>query len=312
MKLVFSLLLGLLGGCLATACRGAEGYFNSGDTPIRYLVDGSGKPVVLIHGITRTADLDWVETGVFRALSAHFRVIALDNRGHGKSGKPHSAEEYGTKMLRDILGLLDHLQIERVHLVGYSMGGRMALKMMTLWPERIKSVVLIGSGGVLEERDLAVFHQLADSLEAGTGATPLLRAIWPEGPNSLSDEQVEAIDQQVLAANDRRAMAAVARGFRQWKVAEASLRASRVPVLALVGSRDPALSAVWRLKSRLDPLQIQVIEGADHVGVMRRPELVETLKEFINTETAAAEIHQRAGQPEAESWEAGLGRASSN
>lgn len=312
MKLVSSLLLGLLGGCLAMTCRGAEGHFHSGDTPIRYLVDGSGEPVVLIHGITRTADLDWVETGVFQALRAHFQVLALDNRGHGKSGKPHSGDAYGATMLEDVLGLLDHLKIEKAHLVGYSMGGRMALKMMTLWPERIKSVVLIGSGGVLEEKDLVVFNRLVDSLEAGTGATPLLRAIWPEGSNSLSDEQVEALNQQILAANDLRAIAAVARGFREWKVTETSLRANRVPVLALVGSRDPALSAVRRLKSRLDPLQIQVFEGADHVGILRRPELVEILTEFINSEAAAAEIHQRTGRPEAESWEACLGRISSN
>jgi pimeloyl-ACP methyl ester carboxylesterase len=73
-------------------------------------------------------------------------VIALDLRGHGASDKPRDPAEYGTPFVADLVRLLDHLGIERAHIVGYSMGAVITLKLLTVHPDRVASAVLGGAG----------------------------------------------------------------------------------------------------------------------------------------------------------------------
>src|SRR5262245_20961152 len=78
---------------------GAEDkYFDSKGVRIRYVDEGTGEPVVLIHGHTSNIEVSWIDTGVLPILAKHHRVVALDLRGHGKSGKPHEPEAYGAEM----------------------------------------------------------------------------------------------------------------------------------------------------------------------------------------------------------------------
>ena len=101
-------------------------FFDSDGVKIRYIDQGprDGEPVVLIHGGFMNAETMWAEPGVIEALDDAFRVIALDLRGHGKSDKPHDPRQYGNPFVEDIVRLLDHLDIEKAHVVAYSMGGR--------------------------------------------------------------------------------------------------------------------------------------------------------------------------------------------
>jgi len=106
-------------------------FFDSDGLRIRYIEQGSGEPVVLVHGFLGIIER-WVELGLFANLAEDHRVIALDCRGYGKSAKPHDRSQYGRKMADDVAHLLDHLGIERAHILGYSMGGNIVLKMATL------------------------------------------------------------------------------------------------------------------------------------------------------------------------------------
>jgi len=109
--------------------------FDSGGVQIYYQEHGAGDPVVLVHGFASHSDNNWGPMW-FTFLAPHFRVIAIDCRGHGKSGKPHDAAAYGAeKMGDDVIRLLDHLKIQRALLMGYSMGGRIS---MVCW-ETIRS-----------------------------------------------------------------------------------------------------------------------------------------------------------------------------
>ena len=101
-------------------------YFRSGDVSLAFVDEGKGDPIVLIHGFASNLRVNWESTGWISALvSAGRRVIALDNRGHGKSDKPHEREAYGTPVMADdVIHLLDHLSISRADLMGYSMGAR--------------------------------------------------------------------------------------------------------------------------------------------------------------------------------------------
>src|SRR5262245_1062648 len=98
----------------------APSSFDSAGVNIQYLDTGTGVPVVLLHGFTGSYARHWEAPGVVAALqTAGYRVIAMDCRGHGQSGKPHEVSQYGLEMVQDVIRLLDRLHIERTHLVGY-------------------------------------------------------------------------------------------------------------------------------------------------------------------------------------------------
>ena len=77
--------------------------------------------------------------------------------GHGKSGKPRGTSQYGVEMARDVIRLLDHLQISRAHMVGYSMGGFIVMNLLAAHPDRFLTATLGGSGGVREDFPLDDF-----------------------------------------------------------------------------------------------------------------------------------------------------------
>jgi pimeloyl-ACP methyl ester carboxylesterase len=97
-------------------------FFDSNGVRIRYVEQGSGPPVVLLHAFSGNLDTNWVETGVLPTLATDYRVIALDYRGHGKSDKPHDPKSYGLQMGQDVVRLLDHLHIARAHIVATRWG----------------------------------------------------------------------------------------------------------------------------------------------------------------------------------------------
>ena len=189
-------------------------FFDSAGVRIRYIERGEGEPVVLIHGFARNIEIDWIEPGILEKLAASFRVIAMDVRGHGGSGKPEGDNAYGRKMVEDIARLLDHLRIDRARLIGYSMGGRIALKLAAMCPNRVRSVVLIGAGGGREGDDHGFWDSVAQSLECGGGVRPVILKIRPPDQPEPAEEQIAAINELTLASNDPHVLASVARGHR--------------------------------------------------------------------------------------------------
>ena len=111
------------------------------------------RPVLLIHGFASHTDMNWVSTGwVSHLAEAGYRVISIDNRGHGRSGKPHDSEAYSAGiMAEDARRLLDHLGVPRAHVIGYSMGARIAALLAVGHPELVDHLVLGGLGLALVE-----------------------------------------------------------------------------------------------------------------------------------------------------------------
>src|SRR5258708_30620817 len=85
-------------------------FFDSDGVKIHYIVEGKGEPVILIHGFAASIAANWGGPGIIKALAENYQVIALDNRGHGQSEKPHDSAAYGLKMTGDVLRLMDHLK----------------------------------------------------------------------------------------------------------------------------------------------------------------------------------------------------------
>ena len=252
-----------LGGLfLASAVNAAdEQRFESGGVGIRYFIDGAGEPLVLIHGFSGSATTAWLNPGVFDALvDAGFRVIALDNRGHGGSDKPHDPASYGVEMAEDIRRLLDHLDIERAHIVGYSMGAKIANTFRARHPDRLTSLTLGGYG-------------------------------WPwQGPTPLYADALAAMRKRTLPpGNEPEALAAYRVASAELLPGEENLRANRIPTLSIVGTEDAAVPADDLRTLRTTMARVTAVDmpgthaGTD--GVLYKAEFAEAVVEFIRRET---------------------------
>lgn len=121
-----------------------EGHVDAGGDRIHYVAQGTGDPVLLIHGAFGSGT-GLLQTDFGQALAARFRVIAPDSLGHGDSDAPSDPSRYRPRSRADQLAtVLDRLGIERAHVVGYSMGGWMASALATFHPERIATLAIGG------------------------------------------------------------------------------------------------------------------------------------------------------------------------
>ncbi|TIP96044.1 MAG: alpha/beta hydrolase, partial [Mesorhizobium sp.] len=114
----------------------------------RQPASGQGDPVLMIHGFASTHYVNWVSPGWFKALNeAGYRAIAFDNRGHGASSKSYREADYTpARMASDGAALLNHLGIERAHVMGYSMGARISAFLALSDPDKVATLVFGGLG----------------------------------------------------------------------------------------------------------------------------------------------------------------------
>jgi len=256
-------------------------FFPSNGVKLHYVEEGSGEPVVMLHGFTINGRINWDLPGITGVLKKKYRVITLDARGHGRSEKPHDPARYGVEMVEDVVRLMDHLHIERAHVVGYSMGGFITNKLVTLHPDRVISATLGGAGWGRADDPPKFLDALAVSLEQGKGITPLLIALNPPGSPPPTEEHLRFANQMLTFTNDQKALAAVVRGMPGLAVPREALEKNRVPVLAIVGEFDPLKVGVDALDGVMPNLKIVVVPGADHMSTFYEPQFVETLSGFL-------------------------------
>lgn len=255
--------------------------FLSNGVKIHYITAGEGEPVVLIHGFCANIQNNWVLPGVFAKLARHYHVIALDNRGHGQSGKPHEVEKYGPEMVEDVVRLLDHLKIEKAHIVGYSMGGFITGALVVTHPERVISAVMGGAGWSRDTDDHTVIDALAKSLDEGKGITPLMKALTPPGKPQLSEQELKTRNQFIMLANDPKALSACIRGMLKLHVSREQLENNKVPVLAVCGEIDPLRKGVDAMEGVAKNLTVVFVKGGDHMSTMRSPVFAKAIEDFL-------------------------------
>jgi pimeloyl-ACP methyl ester carboxylesterase len=254
-----------------------DGFFDSDGVRIHFVEQGQGDPVVLLHGFMGSYRLA-IDIGIFGSLvDEDYRVIAMDCRGYGQSDKPHDPEAYGMEMIEDVVRLLDHLNIEKAHVVGFSMGGFITNKLRETHSDRLLTAVL-GLAGWMQEgaSELTIMDDLADSLEKGE----VPRMTDQEGGEEPSEEQIAQYEAR-FASQDAKALAAVARSFGSFSVSESDLRQNIVPTLSIVGEKDPLKKAVDAMKGVMSNLEIVVIEGAGHGSAAVSPIFLESLIKFL-------------------------------
>lgn len=290
------LAVGLVFGTVARA-RAEDGYFDSDGVKIHYIVEGKGEPVLLIHGFAASLDMNWVLPGIVKNLAKDYQVIALDNRGHGRSDKPHDAKKYGVEMVEDAVRLLDHLKIKKAHVVGYSMGAMITNKLLLTHPDRLLSATLGGGAATQQDGDETFIKDLIESLESGKGIAPVLTALHPPGKPAPTPEQVQFRSKTIMAFNDAKALAALVHGWMDLRVTEEQLKANKVPTLALIGSRDTLKPRVDALKGRMPNLKIVVLEGADHMDSVFRPDFLSALQKFLAQHSSEAKARKLELEP---------------
>jgi pimeloyl-ACP methyl ester carboxylesterase len=266
-----------------------EGFFDANGVKIRYLTEGTGEVVVLVHGFAASAEM-WDKPSppkvkVFAELAKNFRVIALDCRGHGKSDKPHDPKLYGKEMVEDIIRLLDHLKIKKAHIVGYSMGAEITGVLLVTHPDRLLSVTLGGGTAPFErtKESLEMMELGAKSLEEGKGIGPVIIAGAPPGGPKPTSQMADAISRFIIGNQDQKALGASIRGSKGLEVTEAQLKANKVPVLVVYGSKDGGPEFQKRLNRVAEVLNapVEVIEGGDHVGTVGMPAFLEAVRTFL-------------------------------
>jgi pimeloyl-ACP methyl ester carboxylesterase len=285
MRQYLNCLLVVLVVFISTVASAQDNYFDSNGVRIRYVDQGSGEPVVLVHGYTNVIERAWIETGVLPNLAKDHRVIALDLRGHGKSDKPHDPKAYA-ELGQDVIRLLDHLNIARAHIIGYSLGGAITAKLLTTNPDRFLTATLGGTSGrrrwtAEDERNA---EAAAAELEGEVPYRSLIVSTAPTDQPPPSEEDIRKRSRELVAMNDPLAHAALLRAGRELVVTDAQMAAVRVPTLAVVGSADTALEGVEGLKVVWPALKVIVIDGATHSserGAPRRPEFVNAIRDFV-------------------------------
>lgn len=220
---------------------------------LAFIDEGEGDPILLIHGFASTHFVNWVSPGWVKTLrDAGYRVIALDNRGHGRSSKSYEAGDYvPAKMAGDAAALLGHLGIERAHVMGYSMGARVAAFQALDHPETVATLVFGGLGlGMVE--GVGEWDAIAEALVA-------------EDPEEITDTRAKMFrtfaDQ---TKSDRRALAACIATSRELLTPEQVGRIGK-PTLVAVGSADDIAGSAEGLAAMLPEGNAFAIEGRDHM-----------------------------------------------
>lgn len=286
--LVFAAVLGAAGGS-SLAARPADldyRYFDSSRVRLAYLDKGQGDPVILLHGGLADSEFNWIQFGILDALAENHRVIALDLRGHGRSGKPHGVEAYGRKMAGDVLALLNHLAIPKAHLLGYSLGSLIAMTLVADHPDRVISAAFGGPGWIRPDSDLTVYRETADSLEAGNGLGPMLQGYSDGSGKPLPKEELDKINAFFAARNDLIAVAGALRGIADLVVTEAALRTAGVPCLFLFGTKDDNREKIPLLRKTMGEKAAFVdIPDAAHGDAIARPEFRNAVLRFFAPRT---------------------------
>ncbi|OHC21251.1 MAG: 3-oxoadipate enol-lactonase [Pseudomonadales bacterium RIFCSPHIGHO2_02_FULL_60_43] len=245
-------------------------YFNNDDCQLHYEDYGHGAPVLLVHGLG-SSTRDW-EYQV-PELARHYRVIALDVRGHGRSDKPR--ERYSIKgFAEDVAALIEHLQLAQVHLVGISMGGMIGFQLGVDRPELLKSLCIVNSGPEVKAKsprdyiEIAKRWTLSRLLSLDTIAKALGKLLFPK-------TEQEELRQKILVRwpqNDKRAYLASLDAIIGWGVRE---RLARISCPTLVVTADRDYTPVAQKQAYVDEMpnaRLLVIEDSRHATPLDQPE----------------------------------------
>ena len=243
---------------------------------IAYERVGAGPPVVLVHGFGSSKEQNWKSTGWYGSLTeAGYSVLAIDNRGHGESDKPHDPLFYShDRMAEDVAAVMDGAGITRAPYVGYSMGGLIGLRFLAHFPERVSRLALAGVGETYlkgprvsdpERRDL-----IAD-------------ALLTDDKDSIRDPRARLFrDFSEQKGKDRLALAACMRAMSP-PLPVATLRSFQTPILVVDGDQDFIAGPSGPLAAIFPHGSAAIVPGRDHMSAVGARPTRQAVLDFLQS-----------------------------
>lgn len=242
-------------------------------------VTGRGEPLLLLHGFTGSSQ-NWQP--LLPTLADRFQVIAPDLLGHGRTDSPTDESRYTIdEAASDLMALVDGFGYKEIGIIGYSMGGRLALYTAVTYPHRVNRLILEsaspGLASAIERQERVTRdRELADWIEA-QGIEAFVNR-WEQLPLWASQEQLptethQRLRQQRLQnnpvglANSLRGMGTGAQPSLWEKLAELTM-----PVLLITGELDEKFAAINRqMAEQLQNVRLEMVAGAGHAVHLERP-----------------------------------------
>jgi 3-oxoadipate enol-lactonase len=244
-----------------------------GPYTLRYVDEGAGPVVVLIHGLAGDYSA-W--TAQIEALRADFRVIAFDNRGAGHSTQVDETVSTAD-LAADTLALMDGLKIDRAHIVGRSMGGAIAQHMALMAPERVISLTLCASFAKLDPLGRRVLSNMREALEwrgdwGDHARHSVQNFISAEFFNRYPD-RVAAIERLIGGETRLPACYIAQNAACQAHDTVSQLYRITQPTLVMAGDADPicSLTATAMLSDGLPDVRTEIFEKASHFFLIEQP-----------------------------------------
>lgn len=249
-------------------------YFRSNNIQIYYETFGMGQPIILVHGWGSDLKQSWVESSWVKSLQSIRMVIAMDCRGHGQSEKIYEQKVYSYRsMAQDVLNLMDHLDLAKTDLFGYSMGAFMGIYLLGHYTERFTSMILGGIGDETEESKDARF--IADALRAKDTS---------QITNPIGQGYRDYVDSN--PNNDRGALALSA--LQMWpegypvQLGGNGLANVDIPVIIINGENDyPYVQSDKKLRDAIPGAQLVRIPNKNHLSVVEDQRFKEEVLEFL-------------------------------
>jgi 3-oxoadipate enol-lactonase len=264
------------------------------DAELHYQDRGQGEPVVLLHGLGSSTE-DWEPQ--LAALAPHYRVIAIDMRGSGRSrdlehpGGPFSIATFAA----DVAEVIDQLAAAPAHIVGLSMGGMVAFQLALDHARAVRTLTIINSGPALVPKTWQEHAMIASriALASTWGPRGMARLLAPK--LFPDNEQARATFCERMAKNDRRAYAATQRAAVGFNV-QSRIGAIRVPTLIVASDHDYTPVARKQAYAKLMPdARVVVVPDSRHALPIEEPRKLQPILDAFLAE------HREGGQDNAAS-----------
>jgi pimeloyl-ACP methyl ester carboxylesterase len=235
---------------------------------IHYEVEGEGPPLVLCHGLFGSLE-QWRIWGYVETLKNYYQLVLIDARGHGASDKPHDHESYRTEhMVADVVSVLDDLNIEKSHFLGYSMGGQIGWCIGRFAPNRFYSLIIGG---------MAPYERDPDIPDPDVGVmVPLLRkgnAAVIVAFEELFGEKLAPGIKNILMNNDPEAIIARLRRVEHVELDE-TISTTTLPCLLYMGELESSYTAAKKCIDVLPNVTFVSVPNLNHEQVSMRSDIV--------------------------------------
>jgi 3-oxoadipate enol-lactonase len=253
------------------------------DIETNYREEGSGFPLILIHGLSDDSTL-W--TPLVPELSKHYKTIAVDIRGHGCSSKPDNA--YSIKLFsEDLSGFMEKQEISQTHLMGLSMGGAVAQQFALDQPDKVRSLILLSAFSHSDPGLRDTMMQLRDSIEIGG-----LSAFFGEAVKWVVSSEFTSVNADAIAEmkvrsvqiNSPEVVLRTIDACLDFNVKD-KISQIRAPTLIISGREDALtpLHLAEEIHRSIRGSQWKILEGAGHNFFIPKkiPELTELILEFL-------------------------------